>query len=60
MGKNTLTFPLAIIRTLAPLTWVGSLLASQDSGLSAVQPNFFRAAPGRLVLVGIRWEFGVE
>ena len=60
MGKNTLTLPLAITFTLVRLTSVDRLLASQDPGLSAVQPIFFRANPGRLMLVGIRWEFGVE
>ncbi len=60
MGKNTPTFPLAILLTLEPLTPVDSLLASRDSGLSAVQPTFLRANPGRLMLVGIRWKFGVE
>ena len=37
-----------------------NLLDSRDSGLTAIQPTFFRADPGRLLRVGMRWRFGVE
>ena len=45
---------------LAPLTSVDTLLDSQDSGLTAVRPGFFRADPGPVMRVVTRWEFGVE
>lgn len=47
-------------RGIELFTSVDNLLDSQDSGLTAVQPTFFRADPGRLMRVGIRWRFGVE
>ena len=47
-------------RGIELFTSVDNLLDSRDSGLTSIQPTFFRADPGRLARVGIRWEFGVE
>ena len=39
---------------------VDNLFDSQDPGLKAAQPNFLRADPGRLIRVGMRWNFKSE
>lgn len=39
---------------------IDNLLDSVDSNLSAAQPTFFRADPGRIFRVGLRWSFGTD
>ena len=39
---------------------VDNLFDSRDSGLESAQPAFLRADPGRLVRVGMRWNFKSE
>ncbi len=37
-----------------------NLFDSVDSNLSAAEPTFFRADPGRVFRIGLRWSFGSE